>query len=569
VEVAAIPFQFAGKPAMLTIFNDITERNRAAETLRQRLAELEAVNRISAALRSAQTLGEMLPILLDVTLEALRASQGCIWLYDPAKDELRPAVSRGWGEEGGVLPQAPVKPGEGITGYVFSSGQPYTAAELCVSPHVSPAARQWIPPGIGGATIPIRTGQTVIGAFAVNVHLPRELSPDELHLLSTLSEIAGNAIQRISLHQQTVRQLDLLEALHGIDKAISGSMSLTLTLDILLDHVKTQLQVDAAGVLLIDPYTQTLGYAAGHGFRTRGIQTSRIRMGDSLAGRAALERHTVQVDDLAQVQGSPRYSALWAGEGFVAYRGVPLIAKGKVKGVLEIYHRAPFHHEADWISFLETLAGQAAIAIDSAQLFQDLQHSSDNLSLAYDATIEGWSRALDLRDKETEGHTERVAAMAVELAHTLGLTPEELVHVRRGALLHDIGKMGVPDGILLKPGPLTEDEWKVMRAHPRLAHDMLSPIGYLRPALDIPYCHHEKWDGSGYPRGLKGEQIPFSARIFAIVDVWDALRSNRPYRPAWPEEKVHEQILALSGTHMDPNVVQAFLRLLQENLSAA
>jgi HD-GYP domain-containing protein (c-di-GMP phosphodiesterase class II) len=146
----------------------------------------------------------------------------------------------------------------------------------------------------------------------------------------------------------------------------------------------------------------------------------------------------------------------------------------------------------------------------------------------------------------------------------MGLGEEELVHVRRGALLHDIGKMGVPDGILLKPGPLTDGEWVMMRKHPVYAYEMLAPIVYLRPALDIPYCHHEKWDGTGYPRGLRGEAIPLAARIFAVVDVWDALRSDRPYRPGWPEEKVREHIRSLAGTHFDQAAVEVFLRLVDE-----
>ena len=145
----------------------------------------------------------------------------------------------------------------------------------------------------------------------------------------------------------------------------------------------------------------------------------------------------------------------------------------------------------------------------------------------------------------------------------MGLENEALVHVRRGALLHDIGKMGVPDSILLKPGPLTDDEWIIMRMHPVYAHDLLAPIAYLLPALDIPYCHHEKWDGTGYPRGLQGEKIPLAARLFAVVDVWDALRSDRPYRLAWPEEKVREHIRSLSGTHFDPKVVEAFINLVE------
>lgn len=187
---------------------------------------------------------------------------------------------------------------------------------------------------------------------------------------------------------------------------------------------------------------------------------------------------------------------------------------------------------------------------------------NDELVHAYDATIEGWSRALDLRDKETEGHSQRVTELTLRLACALGLPPERLQAVRRGALLHDIGKMGVPDGILLKPGPLTDDEWVIMRRHPTSAHELLSPITFLHPALDIPYCHHEKWDGTGYPQGLAGEQIPLAARIFAVVDVWDAMCSDRPYRAGWPPARVCEHVRTLSGTHFDPQVVDAFLGLM-------
>ena len=197
-------------------------------------------------------------------------------------------------------------------------------------------------------------------------------------------------------------------------------------------------------------------------------------------------------------------------------------------------------------------------------MFEDLQRSNVDLALAYEATIEGWSRALDLRDKETEGHTLRVTEMTLQVARSLGVRPEDLAQIRRGALLHDIGKIGVPDSILLKPGALTDAEWMVMRRHPVVAHDMLVPIAYLRPALDIPYCHHEKWDGTGYPRGLKGEEIPLAARIFAVVDVWDALCSERPYRAAWPSEKVLQHIRAESGKHFDPAAVEAFLRIAAE-----
>jgi PAS domain S-box-containing protein/putative nucleotidyltransferase with HDIG domain len=186
------------------------------------------------------------------------------------------------------------------------------------------------------------------------------------------------------------------------------------------------------------------------------------------------------------------------------------------------------------------------------------------LQAAYEATIEGWSRALDLRDKETEGHTQRVTEITLRMARALKMSDEDLVHVRRGALLHDIGKMGVPDNILLKPGPLTEEEWVLMRRHPDYAYQMLYPIEYLRPALDIPYCHHEKFEGSGYPRGLKGKDIPLPARIFAIIDVWDALCSDRPYRKALPEAQVLQYIRDHAGDHFDPDLVAAFMDCLDQ-----
>jgi len=194
----------------------------------------------------------------------------------------------------------------------------------------------------------------------------------------------------------------------------------------------------------------------------------------------------------------------------------------------------------------------------------NIENAHEQLLSAYDATIEGWSRAMDLRDKETEGHTLRVTDLSVKLARNMGINEGELLFIRRGALLHDIGKLGVPDAILHKTSSLNDDEWKIMRQHPQFAYDMLYPIEYLRPALDIPFCHHEKFDGTGYPRQLKGEQIPLSARIFAIVDVWDALTSDRPYRPAWEKQKAMDFINEQSGKHFDPKVVEAFNKMMKE-----
>ncbi|HMQ30473.1 MAG TPA: HD domain-containing phosphohydrolase [Chloroflexaceae bacterium] len=198
-----------------------------------------------------------------------------------------------------------------------------------------------------------------------------------------------------------------------------------------------------------------------------------------------------------------------------------------------------------------------------------LRAAHEALLQAYDATLAGWSAALDMRDRETEGHSRRVTELTVRLARALGLGGEELEHMRRGATLHDIGKLAIPDAILHKPGPLSEEEWTVMRRHPQLAHDLLAPIGFLRQALDIPLCHHERWDGSGYPRGLAGAAIPLAARIFAVVDVWDALTSDRCYRPAWAPRRARAYLAEQAGRLFDPWVVAGFLAILDQPGAAA
>ena len=355
------------------------------------------------------------------------------------------------------------------------------------------------------------------------------------------------------------QQLERLAALRTIDQVITSSFDLPNSLTMILRQVTKELGVDAADVLLLNNANLYLEYSAGVGFRTRSVEKASVRLGQSYAGRVALERQLLQIPDIGAQSNDLLLNTYLAGEDFVCYVGVPLVAKGSVKGVLEVYHRTPLKMDQEWLDFLNTLAGQAALAIDNAQLFDNMQRSNIDLTLAYDATIEGWSRAMDLRDKETEGHTLRVTEMTVELAGLFGIKDEDLVNIRRGALLHDIGKMGIPDAILLKPAALTDEEWTIMRKHPSLAFELLSSIRYLKSAIDIPYCHHEKWDGTGYPRGLQGEQIPLPARIFAIVDVWDAVTSDRPYRKAWPKERAIEYLKSEAGKHFDPQVARVCL----------
>ena len=388
-----------------------------------------------------------------------------------------------------------------------------------------------------------------------------DFTEDEVRVAETITAQASVAFENIRLMLETQRHLEFVNALRAIDVAITGSLEIRLTLDVVLDQVVTHLKVSAASILLYNRGSNFLETAAARGFRAEEAMTRAMKFGDGHAGTAAVERRTFGFPNASMLDREAVGAPNVGGERFEAYYAAPLVSKGRMLGVLEIFNRAPIDATREWLGFLEALAGQAAIAIDEAELFNDLQRANTDLVQAYDSTLEGWVHALDLRDRETVGHTERVTELTIQLARTAGFSNAELVHVRRGALLHDIGKLGIPDAILLKPGPLTDEEWTIMRRHPQFAFEWIKPIGYLRPALDIPYCHHEKWNGSGYPRGLAGESIPLAARLFSVVDIWDALTSDRSYRPAWPKDKAAAHIRELSGSELSPEAVEAFFKL--------
>jgi hypothetical protein len=364
--------------------------------------------------------------------------------------------------------------------------------------------------------------------------------------------------------KQHVQQLSVLRS---IDLAIASGLDLNLLLSMLLDQLNELMQIDAVAVLLLNPKTNLLEFTTGKGFRSSSLLYTHLKLGEGCAGRVAMERKLLNIPDLKENQMEFWRSPFFVVEDFVAYYGVPLIAKGRVLGVLELFHRSALQPNADWLSFLNMIAGQAAIAIDNAVMFRELQKSNVELSLAYDATIEGLSRALDLRDKETEEHTRRVSDATVKLAVHLGVGGSNLIHIRRGAILHDIGKVAIPDRILFKPGPLADDEWTIMRRHPDIAVELLASVSYLEPAMEIPHWHHEKWDGTGYPDHLHGETIPYSARLFALVDVYDALTSNRPYRNAWSKQKTIQYIESQSGKHFDPAIVPKFVNYMNGHLN--
>jgi PAS domain S-box-containing protein len=535
------------------------ENARLYDEAQNRIKEMETINRLSSSLRTTHSQSEMLDIFLDETLDLLGEENGSVWLYDHSMNVIVQRAARGVSRN---IKHNKVTSNEGIVAHVFQSGEVYTSSDLRNDPLIFKPNLDVILPGYGGVCIPIKSTAGTLGATIIQMAPNRQVT-EHTNLLITLAEIIGNSIHRAELFEHSQEQIHRLTTLRDIDTAIASSTDLRVTLNILTEHTRKHLKVDAVNIMAYYPELQSLTHLCSAGFSTPSPSRPLMRIGEGLAGQVVIKGRTDHVVDLKNSSEAKRNPML-AREGFVTYIGVPLLVKGQIKGVFEVFQRSILNPTSEWMQFLQTLAGQAAIAIDNSQLFDNLQRSNQELTQAYDTTLEGWARALELRDRETEGHTRRVTDLTLRLAHSMGIGEDELVTIYRGVLLHDIGKMGVPDQILKKTGPLNETEWLEMRLHPQYAFDLLSPITYLKPALDIPYCHHEHWDGSGYPRGLKGEQIPLAARIFSVVDIWDALLSDRPYRNAWPKENVIDYIKDISGTILDPVVVTAFLALIHE-----
>ena len=517
--------------------------------------EFTALHETVRDLTEHRDLTTLLETIVDRASSLLHASRAAMFLHRHESDELEMTVAKGYAE----APTSRIAMGEGAIGQAAQRREPI-AIDARLTPSLDEKARVGVQ-----LAVPMLYSGELLGVLGVGEMSANEgrVTEADVRLLSLFAGQAAGIIHNTRLLEDATRRLQYVQALHMIDMAISSSVDLRIVLNILLGQAVTLLEVDASAVLLVNDRTQRVDHFVSRGFHTSLIDRASVRVGHGLPGKVVAERQAVSIPDLSKVSVDATCSLLVASEGFGSYAAAPIVSKGKVLGVLELFTRRPRERDSEWVDFLVALAGQAAIAIENIELFEGLQRSNAELTLAYDATIEGWSRALDLRDKETEGHTLRVTEGTERLARAMGLSENELVHIHRGALLHDIGKMGIPDSILLKAGPLTDEEWIAMRRHPVSAYEMLAPIAFLGPALDIPYCHHERWDGNGYPRGLKAEQIPLAARIFAVIDVWDALSTDRPYRKGWPKRKVLDYIRDLSSKAFDPNVVRVFIDLFE------
>ncbi|MBM3129971.1 MAG: GAF domain-containing protein [Chloroflexi bacterium] len=411
--------------------------------------------------------------------------------------------------------------------------------------------------------VPLCAGGHSLGVLMLGEMREPERQPFTTEMLDrarSIGDQAASAIRRAKLREQTEQRLRQVQALHTIDMTIAASLDLNVTLRVLVPQIATQLGADAVALLQYNPAAQLLTFLAGRGFRSKAIEQTPLRLGKGFAGRAALERVLSSESDLPAHPHKVERRFLIAEEQFVSRACTPLLAKGQLKGVLEVFFRAPFEPTPEWLELLETLGAQAALALDNAELFSNLQRSTLELSLAYEAIIEGWSRTIELHDPSTIGHAKRTAELTLELARALGVAEAELRPMRYGALLHNVGKLYIPDAIWHKRDALSPEEHAIVRQHPQKAYEILSASASLRPLIDIPYCHHEYWDGSGFPRGLVGEQIPLAARIFAVAEAWDTSLLRSRDSDADARAKARAYLRAQSGKRFDPRIVQVFLQ---------
>jgi HD-GYP domain-containing protein (c-di-GMP phosphodiesterase class II) len=375
--------------------------------------------------------------------------------------------------------------------------------------------------------------------------------PGSRELSAGLRQLSGSLMEL----KQTIAESELerrnLAALAEIGQVVNSSLDLTTVLNEVMDTIIRLTGAERAFLMLRNE-SEVMDLMVARNWERASLDAAEVEISHSVVDRVARSGEPVLTTN---AQADPRFGGQ---DSVIAYNlrsilCVPLKVKGQLTGVIYADNKARMGLFGDKErSLLSAFANQAAVAIDNARLFNDL-------SRAYTQTMDAMVAALDARDHETEGHTLRVVLYSMELGRRMDLPEEEMMHLRRGALMHDIGKIGIPDAILRKPGPLTPEEWGQMRLHPEYGQKMLAHIPFLRQATKIISAHQEKFDGSGYPLGLRAEEIPLGARIFAVADAFDAITSDRPYRQAQSYAKAKQEILRGSGSHFDPMVVEAFL----------
>ncbi len=529
--------------------------NEQLIALRQREYELTSVLDLAQALRQTHKRNVLYQIIQKYLLNAVAADGVSLAILDNENQELVYSPSLGcFRNQSNLHLEVDI----GAAGWVINNKKVYLNNNLDSDPGPTII---YLTGGASALMIaPMIVDDQVIGMIEAGGNRP--WNEDDVRILSAMAEISAYAIQRELLSEQKEGQLQRLNTLREIDRMITGNFDAKSIMGYLLGQIVNQPNADAADILLSQEGTAVIKYGHGLGFLQPQTRESLVAGYPGPAELVMISNEPVLIKNIAQSARWKQFFMQLKAEHFESYYAVPLRAKGQILGALEIYKRSAIKENSDWLEFIQALAQQTAIALENAQLIEKLKKANREMLFAYDRTIEGWAKALEIRDQTTGEHSQKVMQWTMIMAQAMGIrNSDELTHIKRGALLHDIGKMGISDTILQKPGKLNEEEWVEMRKHPQFAYDLLHPIEFLRPALDIPLFHHEHWDGSGYPKGLKGKEIPLIARIFAVIDVFNAITSKRPYSNPWPVAQAIEYIQKNAGSHFDPEVVQVFMRL--------
>jgi len=556
---------------LTVIMQDITLRKQTRDALQNSEQRARILLNLSKDLEISKTYEEILEASLEIIEDVLGYQNVWFYLYSNDREKADLIGAAGWKADQ-IRKDAPfleIK-GDAFLEEIAKGNAPIVIEDARTDPRTNKDAVAYFENRtlvhVPTYLLDRHLGVLGLGSFGdEKIYAP---TSSELDFLSAMASHIAISIDRITQTYERARAEAEIIRNNQNQKIINTLLQMTLESTPL--HKKLDRALD---VILSTPWLSILPKGAiflvdegnlkmvVHRNLEKDLQTACaiVKPGVCLCGKAGKKKEL-----LFSTSEDLEHETHIDGEKPHSHYNVPIMLGNKLLGLFVLY--LPVEHTSDEneAEFLSTIASTLAGLIDRAIAQEKIKQINADLMLAYDLTLEGWAKALDLRDKETGEHTLRVAEVTVELARSMGTPDDDLVHIWRGALLHDIGKMSIPDATLKKEGRFSKEEWKIMRQHPQNAYDMLSSIPYLKQALDIPYCHHEKWDGSGYPRGLKGGDIPLSARMFSIVDVWDALRSDRPYRLAWEEEKIIDYIRERAGVEFDPKVVDAFFKLVDK-----
>jgi len=458
---------------------------------------------------------------------------------------------------------------EGVCGYVAQTCAPYLFADLAADPHTGARVQPLVEGVQGGVCVPLLVGETLVGTLIIGNDEPRSFGDDEVRLFTAIANMAASAIHRASLFEELQARVRELTTVYQVGQAITATLRIEDVLDFIITAASETFDAEASYLFLWDEREKRLVMRAAMGLPAEAVGEIKYRLGEGLSGWVFLEGKLANVPDVAQDprwKPEPEHEASLSTGRVVSALVVPLMVGTKTLGVLGVVNKTVDGRRPKVIAFtptdellLTTLAGQVAIAIENARLYEDVR----GLSIG---TIRSLATAIDARDPYTKGHSEQVARLSVLLAREMDWNGADLEMLEFAALLHDVGKIGIPDAVLKKTDPLTPDDWNTIHYHPYYSAQMVKPVDPLQRIIPWIYHHQERWDGTGYPDELKGEKIPLASRIIAVADAFNAMTTDRPYRQAKTREEAIEELRCYSGTQFDPQVVEVFVRLLEEEV---